>query len=231
MKNILEIYLLRGIKNQFQEEGNETYGKQTETTTGAGTTSHVRSTQYKQPSTSNRAVTRIVTRSRAKSLLEIEDLFLDRVEGNRETRAAIPTVDVQQMIVLGQDRLLEEKSNSRWNHLSSVYKQYTVWKENLGNDVPSEDWCIICFLESKMGLINPQTQRGTISIQTAHTYAKSLIQIIFRSGVNCKSRQQQPICDPFSVKGLKYRSIRRPRLHANKYWRRANGCFRTKPRA
>ena len=139
--------------------GNETYGNQTETTTGAGTTSHVRSTQYKQPSTSNRAFTGIVTRSRAKNLLEIEDLFLDRVEGNRETRAAIPTVDVQQMIVLGQDRLLEEKSNSRWNHLSSVYKQYTVWKENLGNDVPSEDWCIICFLESKMRLINPQTQR------------------------------------------------------------------------
>ena len=109
-------------------------------------------------------------------------LFLDRIEGNCETRALIPDISVRELIESGQKQLLNEKSEGRWNHLSSVYKQFLTWKETLGEDCPTEEWCVVCFLEAKQRTVHPQTQKPLISTQTAHTYAKSLIQIIFRTG-------------------------------------------------
>ena len=100
--------------------------------------------------------------------------------GNFETRAHIPLLKPEELQLLGEDRLLNCRGDTRWKDLQSVWKSYLVWAKVWQDLYESQQlaptFMVMNFLETKMAVVNPQTGRK-LAKTSAHRYLKDLRQL------------------------------------------------------
>jgi len=137
------------------------------------------------PSLSNRAITGRVTEAHLESLglgggTAMQELLLDRVLGNRESRARLLAAELDQIRARSETRLLGRRSRSRWDNLSSTFKQFVIWS---GENLAAEDlmsvnvgWKIIWWVESKL-------LAKDIELPSARKYVKNLVQSCKEAGL------------------------------------------------
>jgi len=142
-------------------------------------------TDYHQPSRSRRPVTGVVTSAGLESLglghgTEVQSLMLDRVLGNRESRARVARVNLEEIRAQSTTRILGRRSNNRWRNLESTFKQFLVWVQDtlIGEDYESVDaaWKVLWFVESKL-------KAKHIEVASAYKYVKNLSQSLREAGV------------------------------------------------
>lgn len=139
---------------------------------------------HHQPSRSRRPITGIVTAAGLESLglghgSAMQEMMLDRVLGNRESRARRACVNLEAIRAQSATRILGRRSKSRWRNLESTFKQFLVWvQENCtGEDYESVDasWKILWFVEAKI-------QAGHVQVPSAFKYVKNLSQSLREAG-------------------------------------------------
>jgi len=137
---------------------------------------------YHTPSASTKPVTGRITQEHLETLglsqgSALQLLMLDRVLGNRESRAKIPRMH-EQIRSLTEARLMGRRSKGRWDDLSSVLKQFILWNAREGGEdwaAVNVGWKICWFVESKL-------QSGDVQLPSSYKYVKNLTQCCFEVG-------------------------------------------------
>jgi len=137
---------------------------------------------YHAPSASTRHVTGRISQEHLEALglsqgNALQLLMLDRVLGNRESRAKIPKMH-EQIRSLTESRLMGRRSKGRWDDLSSVLKQFVLWNAREGGEdwaAVNVGWKICWFVESKL-------LSGDVKPPSAYKYVKNLTQSCFEVG-------------------------------------------------
>lgn len=144
---------------------------------------------YHAPSTSNRRVTGRVQQEWLRELgLEggtaFQTLMLDRSLGNREVRGRLLHVELDDMRARSETRLLGRRSKSRWDNLSSTFKNFVIWvaEELRGPDLEGINvaWKIVWWVEAKL-------HAKHVDYPTARKYVKNLVQTSQESGLGVET--------------------------------------------
>lgn len=122
------------------------------------------------------------------------ELFLSRIEGNRETRARLPQRR-ETLIENVRDQLMGARSDGRWTNMSSAWKQFVAWipiLEEEGTIPFTVAWQICMFVQAKLD--EPPKTRRTASgaleevpsflHSSAHEMVKNLVQTAIQLGMH-----------------------------------------------
>lgn len=139
---------------------------------------------WREPSRSRRRITAIVDAESVNLLgprnqSAMTDLMLEMSLGNRETRARIPPIT--SMMPQLEERIRGRRSDTRWNDLSGVLKQFIAWNRKLEAETNEEinldlAWRIIWFVEAKI------ESSDLKSLGSALKYVKNLTQCVQEIG-------------------------------------------------
>jgi len=123
------------------------------------------------------------------------ELFLSRIEGNRETRARLPQKR-ESLLDNVRTQLLGARSDGRWTNMSSAWKQFVAWIPILEEEgtVPfTIAWQICMFVQAKLDeppkwKLNKRS--GVLELvpsflhSSAHEMVKNLVQTAIQSGLH-----------------------------------------------
>ena len=122
------------------------------------------------------------------------ELFLSRIEGNRETRARLPQRR-ESLLENVRVQLLGARSDGRWTNMSSAWKQFVAWipiLEEEGTIPFTVAWQICMFVQAKLD--EPPKTRRTASgaleevpsflHSSAHEMVKNLVQTAIQLGMH-----------------------------------------------
>ena len=115
--------------------------------------------QWARPSESTRHPTAIILPKDSEAITgkkastPFQKMLQRRYEGNRETRARLPTAQIEDLEEKVLERLQGARSEGRWSDLSSAWKQFVAWAQMkfIGEDEKMDmAWQIVNFVEAKL---------------------------------------------------------------------------------
>ena len=140
---------------------------------------------FRLPSKSHNTITGRVTDSLIRELgldggTAFQYLMLDRSLGNREARGRRLETPLDELRARSETRILGRRSESRWDNLSSTFKNFVVWAaETLrAPDLEAINvaWKIIWWVEAKLAAKH-------IEFPSARKYVKNLVQTCKECGL------------------------------------------------